>query len=105
MSLADQIIEHGPYRGGDRMTAVMAGVVDLTQINELRDELVAGRALKELLAGGRFNVYASLLRARGGAFLGLEHDGCPSRWYAELDDFTALAQLVQRAGEHAEVCG
>lgn len=100
MSLADQIINQGPYRDGDSLP-IEVQVADSAEVNELRDELMAARALKELLASGRFLVYAA---ASGDAQIGLTHDGCPGRWWVDLGDFTALAELVQRAAEHAEVC-
>lgn len=51
----------------------------------------------------RFRIYAVPL-ARGGETLGITHDECPARWWAQVDDFTSLAELVQRADEHTEVC-
>jgi hypothetical protein len=52
---------------------------------------------------GRFRIYAAPL-TRNGHVLGITHDGRPDRWWTEVEDFTALAELNQRAGEHAEVC-
>ena len=53
---------------------------------------------------GRFLVYAPPYRSGGNIVLGIHHDGCPAHWWDEVEDFTDLAELVQRAGEHAEVC-
>lgn len=42
--LADIIINGGPYVPGQRMTRVLAGVVDVGEINALREELIRLRA-------------------------------------------------------------
>jgi len=52
----------------------------------------------------RFRIYALPFAHRGAEALGITHDECPTRWHAEVDDFSALAELVQRADEHTEVC-
>lgn len=102
MSLADQIIEHGPYYGGD-LHPFPHGV-DQTEINALRDELITARAMRKVLAGP-YMTYASAARDGDSAMLGVSHDECPSTWYAEVEDFAELGELVRRAAEHAEVCG
>lgn len=97
MSLADQIIEHGPYDGTvhpryGAQTYSFTG----TDLNELRDELVAARALKELLADGRWQIEAY------GNELALTCGRCG--WTAWPTEPADLAELVRRAGEHTEVC-
>ena len=49
----------------------------------------------------RFQIYVT---PAGSLHIGVMHDGCPDHWYAEVEDFTTLAELVQRADEHTEVC-
>lgn len=58
----------------------------------------------EALTGlsGRFEISAE--HHRGGFQLRIIHTGCPDHWTAVVDDLAALAELVQRAGEHGEVC-
>jgi hypothetical protein len=46
VSLADQIIDHGPYAAGD-LSPVAYGV-DYAALNELRAELIAGRQARGL---------------------------------------------------------
>jgi hypothetical protein len=46
VSLADQIIDHGPYAAGD-LSPVAYGV-DYAALDELRDELIAGRQARGL---------------------------------------------------------
>lgn len=101
MSLADQIIEHGPYdatihpRYGAE-TYLFTGA----SLNGLRDELIAGRALKELL--GRYSTEAVSLSGAP-TDLSLHCDRC-NRWTAHIDRPQTLDELAQRAAEHAEVC-
>ena len=52
---------------------------------------------------GRFRIYALPFAQCGGEAIGITHDDCLTRWYAEVDDFSSLAELTQRADEHAEV--
>jgi hypothetical protein len=57
VSLADQIIDHGPYAAGD-LSPVAYGV-DYAALNELRAELIAarsGRTHEEWRATGTFKV-------------------------------------------------
>jgi hypothetical protein len=42
VTLADQIIDHGPYRDGDSLP-IEVQTADSADINALRDELIAGR--------------------------------------------------------------
>jgi len=100
MSLADQIIEHGHVEPGDDRPGWF-GRLTAAGINELRDELIAARALKELLTSGRFTVDAVY---SGDLYVTLECNRPDCPWVAEPDTPADLAELVQRAGEHAEVC-
>lgn len=97
MNLADQIIEGGPWVGGQSVKTLMAAIVDFTEINALRDELIAARQLRELL--GQIEVSALYTL---GPTLQIRHT-CP-HWAAHIDRPLTLAELVQRAGEHTEVC-
>jgi hypothetical protein len=47
--LGDLIVMHGPYTVGQRMTPILAAMVDLTEINALRNELIA---LRSIATGG-----------------------------------------------------
>lgn len=42
-TLGDWIVSRGPYVAGQVMTPLLAAIVDLTEINALRDELIALR--------------------------------------------------------------
>lgn len=97
MTLADQIIEHGPYEPRHALVSW-----DTAALNELRDELIAARALTELLASGRYAVEPVVVRT-GRATLWLTCNRC--RWFDGIDATAALGELVRRAAEHAEVCG
>lgn len=96
MSLADQIIEHGPYHDADSLP-IQVQTADNADINQLRDELIAARALKELL--GQFHLEIdfwnddALLRCRT----------CGANGFVSGDE-SPLAELVRWATEHAEVC-
>lgn len=101
MSLADRIIEDGPFIAGDVMPA-WAGEFHRTQaLNELRDELIAARALKELLTSGRFTIDAVW---SSDLYITIECNRPDCPWIAEPDTPADLGDLVRRAGEHAEVC-
>lgn len=105
MTLADQIIEHGPYVWDERQQEprpdISGQLNDADGLNELRDELIAARALTELLASGRYAVEPVVVRT-GRATLWLTCNRC--RWFDGIDTSTGLAELVRRAAEHAEVC-
>lgn len=105
MSLADQIIEHGPWKPGTiglELLADTSGALIIPEaVNELRDELIAARALKELL--GRFQVEA--LGAHGYDARIYTHCGtCGWEHEGDWEQPFGLAELVQRAREHGEVC-
>jgi hypothetical protein len=91
VKLSDLIIEHGPYEAGE--LSPFAGGVDRGDLNELREELLAARAVLQPghleVAGAENDV--EIICTRGG-------------WHARIDAFSDLAELGQRAGEHAEVC-
>lgn len=88
MSLADQIIGHGPYEPHQALASW-----DTAALNELRDELITARALKELLTAGRWQIEAY------GNELALTCGRCGwTAWPTEPVD------LVRRAAEHTEVC-
>lgn len=97
MKLSDLIIEHGPWNDSGRIM----GTADMADLNELREELMAARAAAAIPAG--FSVEAIGL-ADGDQQIWINHKRCPESWHAELDELVTLAALVQRAGEHAEVC-
>lgn len=103
MSLADQIIEHGPVVPGEVYgAAILASMCDSEMFNELRDELIAARKLREVLT--------ALLDTDGCE--DFDHHGqCQTHFAGTVDGQCAqarakelLAELVQRATEHTEVC-
>lgn len=99
VKLSDLIIEHGPYEPGEVQRGFKhLPLTDEAALNELREELIAARCDRT-----RFRVYA-VPRSRGSETLGITHDDCPGQWHAEVDDFTGLDELCQRAREHVEVC-
>lgn len=91
-SIADQMIEHGPYQPHQAVAWW-----DTAALNELRDELTAARALRDLLGQVEVSALYTL-----GPILQIRHT-CP-HWAAHVDRPLSLAELVQRASEHAEVC-
>lgn len=100
MSLADQIIEHGPYMGGTDAQIQILGVnITANDINELRDELITARAHKELL--GQFDLEVD--RWTDPIEVDLTH-GNRCDWIIWFTGEFTLAELVQRATQHAEVC-
>lgn len=99
--LGNLIITSGPYAGGHRMSEILARVVDRTEINALRDELIELRAIAaEATAGDRIDVMADADGER--SWITLACDRC--QWNADIDDPVSLRDLNQRAQEHAEVC-
>ena len=97
MSLAEQIIEHGPYPDGEINQLTLNG----DEANALREELLELRRLR---------AQAEALKHIDVSGLGRDdrdveaHCNRCGVWYATLDAYSALDELVQRAGEHAEVC-
>lgn len=94
--LGDLIIEHGPYYAAqlNPITAPTAA-----ELNELREELIAARKAREVLeAVARLAKCAAELDPTERRFV-LRTEGCG--WCGG----DHLAELNQRAAEHAEVCG
>jgi hypothetical protein len=97
VSIADRVIDAGPYAAGQTLPVeLVRDVFKTAELNELRAELVAGRALKELL--GRYEITGV-----GYDFHEVEL-WCRCGWNVEVNANTGLAELVQRADEHTEVC-
>jgi hypothetical protein len=95
VSLAEQIIEHGPYPDGEINRLLLNG----DEANELRDELLELRRLRAAAeARERFDIDLFGADAEGW----LHCDRCSEQ--IQLGDTTGLAELDQRAEAHAEVC-
>lgn len=93
MSITERLINDGPFGG--------IGVLKASDLNTIRAELIelhrlraATEALKQVDVTGL---------GRDDRDVELRCNRC-GIWYATLDAYSALAELVQRAGEHAEVC-
>lgn len=108
-SLADQIIEHGPFESGSLMLASFASeLLQAGPLNQLRDELIEGRKLRAAAeAREQYDVFGF---GEPGEFgygaVALKCLRCP--WQHETDttvDTLTLAELVRRADEHSEECG
>lgn len=98
--LSDLIIEHGPFTPGEWISDNIADVLTTAAaVNELREELIAARALLRL--GERFTVHA-VTPYPGTADVAIHHD-CRA-WWVDIDEPLTLAELNRRASEHAEVC-
>lgn len=96
MSLAEQIIEHGPYPDGEINQLTLNG----DEANALREELIDLRRLQaQAEALKRFEVQG--WGDRDGGHLQLSHECGNDTW---IDEPHTLAELVQRAGEHTEGC-
>lgn len=100
VSLADQIIEHGPWRDGGRIM----GTVDMADLNELRDELIAARKTRERQE--RFHVEGDGSEVDSVVVIRCAHckwthehviQGRETTWRT-LD----LAELNRRADEHGD---
>lgn len=96
MSIADELIELGPFRPGQ------ATVLTAAELNALREELLEGRRLKA--ARDRFTVF-------GWTYEGPDLSiACACGWESAFDKpdagsaYAALAELVRRADEHGEAC-
>lgn len=100
-TLADQIIEQGPYEAWKPLAGwLRLRNLAVEDLNELRDGLVAARQAREGLK--RFEVEA-LGDYLGEGRIWLRCDRCHA-WAADISGPLTLAELGQRAGEHAEVC-
>jgi hypothetical protein len=98
-SLADQIIEHGPWQPGEVQRGFRhLPLTDETQLNALRDELIEGRRLRKAAVEALDRVVRDL-RAN-------YRTGDKSIEYINgfEDAAETLAELVRRADEHTEEC-
>jgi hypothetical protein len=98
VSLAEQIIDGGPYVAGDVMPGWMHQPTAVGW-NELREELLELRRLRARAeARERFDIDLF-----GAGVAGWLHcDRCS--WQIQLGNTTGLAELNRRADEHTEVC-
>lgn len=106
MSLADQIIDGGPYAEGDTIRAWMLPPnLTAAALNALRDELLELRRLRALLE--QFEVGGNL--DDQDCDISLTCHKCSWHIWIEVSPFddgptVTLAELVRRAGEHTEDC-
>lgn len=102
MSLADLIIEHGPYLAGDllpewkRLTAA-------ADHNALRDELIELRRLRAAAETRLNGPMVARLRTCA-ADTSPNWDGRITIYPPEARELVNLIDLVRRADEHAEEC-
>lgn len=99
MTLADQIIEHGPYRGGDQLP-IEVQTADSAEINAFRAELIELMKLRAA-AEARSRLIVDLDFWNDTALLVCMT--CRARMPLGPDE--PLAELVRRADEHTEECG
>lgn len=101
MKLSDLIIEHGPFTAGEWISGDIADVLmTAAAVNELREELMAARAA---LQAGRFEVDGDGSEVYSSVTLRCTHCGPIAEIETLRDGPVDLAELNQRAGEHAEV--
>lgn len=93
MKLSDLIIEGGPYYAS-QLNPLTAPTTE--QLNELREELMAARAVLDVLSRFRLDINFWDDTAHG------ECLRCGMRSSVSADD--TLGELSRWAGEHAEVC-
>lgn len=88
MTLADQIIEHGPWTRSDSIPGHLR-IMMSDGLNELRDELLELRRLRQA-------AHAFIDRV----------PGTESDFWDETDcaNFETLADLVRRADQHTQDC-
>lgn len=98
MSLADQIIEHGPYEPGHAVPAEVESLSS-TELNELRDELIELRQRRQ--ADEALERY-DIAPGHASAYGRMTCLACYEPW--EIRDPLTLAELVRRAAEHGEEC-
>lgn len=99
MSLADQIIEHGPVESHDEVPRWFEALT-AKGINALRDELLEGRRLRAAAeARERYEVDPYY---DGEPWISLECKRCDQ----SFDDLqtASLAELLRRADQHGEEC-
>lgn len=99
MSLADQIIDGGPYRGGDSLP-IEVQVANDDELNALRDELLELRRLRAA-AEARERIEIDPYYD-GEPWMSLECKQC-DQGFDDLQTVT-LTDLVRRADEHGETC-
>jgi hypothetical protein len=102
MTLADQIIEHGPYAQDYLIGPGFAGPLRwlrAAELNELRDELIAARTARERQQ--RFQVEAGAIGEDGQLWLTCDRCG---HLVVVSDEPLTLAELNQHADEHTEEC-
>lgn len=103
MKLSDLVIEHGPWTEHDAAALLTLRAVQgraAAELNELREELLAARAVLE---AHRFPI-DGVWHTDDTAGLDIRCIRCPWVW-SDQDGETDLAELNRRAAEHAEVCG
>lgn len=101
--LGDTIIEVGPFAPGEEMGGLGMALHRSADLNELRDELIAGRKAVALLAD-LVDADPCCFDHNGGCqahgYLSLEPgEKCPHERAKQL-----LVDLNQRADEHTEAC-
>jgi hypothetical protein len=98
MTLADLIIEHGPFTPGDVVLASFANqLLHVGGLNALRDELIAARKARE--NRDRLTVLAVPGDDDDDQLL-ISCSRCP--WIVVLEGTATLAELNRRADEHTE---
>jgi hypothetical protein len=100
VSLADLIIEHGPYRDGDSLP-IAVQVADAEEANALRDELIELRRLQA--AGATWERFAVESGSHHPSGVGLWLI-CPHGRLTEIEGSPTLAELNRRAEEHTKGC-
>lgn len=99
MTLADLIIEHGPFTPGDVILASFASqLLRVGDLNELRDELIAARKAAER----REKIFVDIDFWNDEAHLGCL--ACGTRFCIGIDADETLGDLDRRADEHTEEC-
>ena len=100
MTLADQIIEHGPCAQDYLIGPGFAGPLRwlrAAELNELRDDLIGARKTRESWDRWTITGYGS----RDSNDIHLRHQ---CGWEEWIDKSLTLAELNQRADEHTEEC-
>ena len=105
VNLAEQIIDGGPYRGGDSLPIEVQTAGD-DALNQLRDELLELRQLRAA-AAARERFVIDTIRGddeNDPDSVVLFHDNRSCRWDAYPDAPANLAKLVRRADQHTKDC-
>lgn len=105
MTLAEQIIDSGPYIPGDASPFDRWPPLRSSDFNQLRDELLELRQLKAA-AGQRERFKVDALRGDEDEpdTVALFHDRPACLWEAYPDAHVTLAELVRRADQHTQDC-